>query len=98
MRVGRAGDKCKRLQIGSFSLINQKESCKYKSNLVNFLDEPIEKTLLKEKRENKRQKINQKSASGNKEKLDKNPVLERVVIPKKTQTLHDIFKKQKLNQ
>ena len=52
-RVGRAGDRCKRLLIGSLPLIDHKESCRYKSKLVKFLDKPNDQPSLKELRNKK---------------------------------------------
>ena len=46
-RVGRCGEKCKRLLIGDIDLVNHLASCKYKKKLVKFIDGAQEKPLPK---------------------------------------------------
>ena len=37
-RVGRAGDRCKRIQVGDWELIHSKASCLYKRRLIEYLN------------------------------------------------------------
>jgi len=37
-RVGRGGDKCRRMIIGDIDLIDHIASCAYKNNLIKYLD------------------------------------------------------------
>jgi len=38
MRVGRSGDKCKRLIIGDIDIVDHMASCQYKKKLIMFND------------------------------------------------------------
>jgi len=37
-RVGRGGDKCRRVAVGDFALVDHLASCSYKRKLISYLD------------------------------------------------------------